>query len=523
MVGSSSERKSVQVLEGVSGRHAVNQLRLAQQALAQIRESVVITEPNIEEPGPAIVYVNEAFTRMTGYRAEEVIGRNPRFLQGPKTTRRTLDRLRRQLEKGEAFEGDDINYRKDGSEFHIDWYIEPLRDESGNIRYFVAVQRDVSEKRRLEKQLLQAQRLEGIGLLASGMAHDLNNILAPITMGTDALLQHGADAQTRSLLGMMQQSARRGVELVRQVLSFARGITGRSHSAPLRHVVEEVARMARSTFPKSITVRADEVGETWNAEVDPTQLYQILLNLCVNARDAIVTTGAITLTARNVTIENPVDLVQGRLEVGNYVLLRVHDTGSGMPPEVVAKIFDPFFTTKSEEKGTGLGLATVALIARNHRGAIDVQSAPDEGTTFSIYLPAIRPERSASASGARTIAQDGGGRLILIVDAEAALTEMMRETLVSASYRVSTAANLSEAQELIAQSRPDIVIADGALPDAGGEGIVRALRGESDLPVILINTPENAAPEDATAVLQKPFTLENLLIALHGAGETIAR
>lgn len=523
MVASPRVRRSPEILKGISGSHATDQLQLAQQALAQIRESVVITEPTVDEPGPRIVYVNQAFTRMTGFRPEEVIGRNPRFLQGPKTSRRTLDRLRQQLEKGEAFEGSDINYRKDGSEFYIDWYIEPLRDEVGEIRYFVAVQRDVSEQRRLEKQLLQAQRLEGIGLLASGIAHDLNNILMPITMGTDALLRDQIDPATQSLLEMMQRSAQRGVDLVRQVLSFARGITGRSKSIPLRHVVDEIVRMARSTFPKSITVRVDEVSETWNVEVDPAQLYQILLNLCVNARDAIGSTGVITVSARNVTIEAAADLHQGRLEPGRYVLLRVRDTGSGIDEKTMSKIFDPFFTTKGEGQGTGLGLATVALIARNHHGAIDVQSAPNEGAAFSVYLPASRVESGTSATAAKTIGRDGGGRLILIVDAESALTEMMREALVGASYRVSTASSLSEARELIARQVPAVVVANNELPNGGSESVLAALRGASELPIILINASENADLAGATAVLQKPFTLENLLIALHGAIESVIR
>lgn len=216
------------VLEGIDGRAAEDQLRLAQQALAQIRESVVITGTELEEPGPAIIYINAAFTKMTGWLPHEVIGKNPRILQGPKTTRKTLDRLRHQLARGESFEGEDINYRKDGSEFWIDWYIEPLRGTDGEINYWVAVQRDVTEKRELQAQLLQAQRLEGIGLLASGIAHDLNNVLAPVLMGCEFLRSQVTSDDAHEFLGLTENSGKRGAALVRQILSFGRGLTGAS-------------------------------------------------------------------------------------------------------------------------------------------------------------------------------------------------------------------------------------------------------------------------------------------------------
>lgn len=336
--------------EALAGAPGVDQLRLAQQALAQIRESVVITDAELDEPGPKIVYVNEAFTRMTGYRPEEVIGKSPRILQGPKTTRRTLDRLRAQLEKGEAFEGEDVNYRKDGSEFQIKWYIEPIRDKSGKIVYFVAVQRDVTESRRLEAQLLQAQRLEGIGLLASGIAHDLNNVLAPIIMGSDFLHREIVDPETSQLVTMVEEAANRGAGLIKQILSFARGITG----------------------------------------------------------------------------------------------------------------------------------------------------------------------------AGRTIARDGGGRTILIAGDEVANVEIMREILVSASYKVAIATTTTETLERAEQFRPNLALIDLTMPGvASGSTVGELRRRDPNLPVIAIsglspNEIKATAPE-AYAVLQKPFTLENLLVAVHHA------
>lgn len=211
---------------GSSDDRATEQLRLAQQALAQIRESVIITDTQIEEPGPAIVYVNRAFTLMTGYRADEIIGKNPGLLQGPKTTRLTLEGWRAQLGKGEPCEGEDIHYRKDGSEFHTDSYIEPLRDETGRARYFIAVQRDVTQRRLLDKQLLQTERLETMGRLARNIGHDLDNVFAPILIGTDSLQRKTSDPAASLVLTLLEESARRGVALVQQILSLAKGTNG---------------------------------------------------------------------------------------------------------------------------------------------------------------------------------------------------------------------------------------------------------------------------------------------------------
>ena len=262
-------------------------LSLLRLVFAQLRESVVITDAVLDEPGPHIVYVNEAHTRMTGWEAHEVIGKNPRYMQGPKTTRKTLDRLRAQLEKGESFTGEDINYRKDGSEFYIDWYIEPLRDATGTITHFIAVQRDVTERRRLEEQLLRAQRLEGIGLLASGIAHDLNNVFAPILIAPQILRDQYPTPGQEEVLALVENSAQRGINLVKQVLVFARGADGAAGFVQPCHVIDELLKVARSTFPKAISLVSDAPADTWLVGTEATQLYQLLLNLCVNARDAI--------------------------------------------------------------------------------------------------------------------------------------------------------------------------------------------------------------------------------------------
>ena len=508
-----------ELFSGFVGTPAEVQLRLVEQALAQLRESVVITTKDLEPPGPLIVYVNPAFTRMTGWEPEDLIGQNPRILQGPKTTRKTLDRLRAQLEKGESFQGEDINYRKDGTPFHIDWYIEPLRDRTGQISYWVAVQRDVTERNELQAQLLRAQRLEGIGLLASGIAHDLNNVLAPVMIGCDVLRGHVTDKDALSFLDLLGASARRGAALVKQILSFARGINSTNALVEPRHLIHELATMAQSTFPKTIRIIEEAPADIGAIEADATQLHQVLLNLCVNARDAITGEGTITLGARRFSLHEPRTLSRGTLSPGEYIVLEVSDTGSGMPSEVAAKIFDPFYSTKAPGKGTGLGLSTVAMIVENQRGAIDLLTEPGKGTVFSIYLPAAEIRTSEGADLDVPPPANGNGRSVLIADDEAAVAKIMKETLEGAGYKVTLAFDGVEALALATDAQPEIAIVDLLMPRSGGITTMRELRARfPKLRVIAISglsaTEMNETANEADAVLQKPFSLNDLLRAV---------
>ncbi len=510
------------VLEGLAGEAAVDQLRLAQQALAQIRESIVITGTALDEPGPEILYVNAAFTKMTGWLPEEVVGKSPRFLQGPKTTRKTLDRLRRQLSKGEAFEGEDINYRKDGSEFWIDWYIEPLRGADGRINYWVAAQRDVTVKRDLQAQLLQAQRLEGIGLLASGIAHDLNNVLAPVLMGCDFLRTQVTTEDAREFIGLVESSAQRGAGLVRQILSFGRGLSGADGAVDPRHIIEEVVSMAQATFPKRIEIVEDAPVGLWQVNLDPTQLHQVVLNLCINARDAIAGPGRITLTARNLELPGSLGVSRGELSPGPYVHLAVSDSGSGMPAATAAKIFDPFFSTKAPGKGTGLGLSTVALIVTGLDGGIDLKTREGEGTTFSIYLPALPTADAVKNLAPNENRRDGRGRLVLLADDELAVAAIMREMLEGADYRARIVSSGLEALAVAAKIQPDIVVLDLMMPGAAGREIFATLREQfPEMPIVIMSglSAEEVAQEapDAAAILEKPFSREQLLETVHTA------
>ena len=495
-----------------------SQLRLARQALAQLRESVIITDTDIELPGPLIIWVNAAFTRMTGYSQTEVIGLTPRILQGPKTRRSTIDRLRRQLKAGEAFTGDDINYRKDGSEFNIDWYIEPLRDEEGKITHFIAVQRDTTLERQLQAQLLQAQRLESIGMLASGVAHDLNNILAPVLMGAAILSERLTAKEDQAMLALMQNGAERGAALVKQILSFARGVAGNSTLAQARHLIGDVVSLAQQTFPKRIAVESSVAADLLPILGDATQIHQVLMNLCVNARDAIEEDGTITISAENLLLAEPLPLARDTVPPGEYVRIRVSDTGSGIPASAVSKIFLPFFTTKTPEKGTGLGLSTVLSIVRSHGGFLDLESEPGRGTTFSVFFPAVS-ELVAETVVPISDQLLGRGQTILIVDDEQSILGIAREALAASGYRVVTASNGVQAARVFREKRPAVTLLDLMMADSGGPWALQQIRALDPEARIVVMSGLSADEADdlapgANAFLAKPFTVLGLLAAV---------
>jgi two-component system cell cycle sensor histidine kinase/response regulator CckA len=488
-------------------------------ALGQVRESVIITDTDLDEPGPRIVYVNPAFTKMTGYEPEEVIGRSPRFLQGPKTTRKTLDRLRAQLEKGERFEGEDINYKKGGAEFFIDWYIEPLRDAAGDIVYFLAVQRDVTERRALEEQIQRAQRLDGIGMLASGIAHDLNNVLSPILMGSDFLRDKMPDEATGQIIDLMESAAQRGSNLVKQILSFARGIAGERGLVQPRHVLDEVVKMAKQTFPKGITIRSNVRPECWMVTTDATQLHQIVLNLMVNARDALEEKGTIAIETENAEFTAPIKTLRGEVNPGQYVIVKVTDSGTGIPPQIIERIFDPFFTTKEEGKGTGLGLSTVFTILKNNGGGIDLETAPGKGAKFSVYLPAETGTAESRTPWDKRHAAMGGGRKILIIDDEAAIAGILRETLQMAGHKVESFLTGAEGLARAEEEPFHCAVVDVMMPGISGEALIRKLRKcQPKLAVIAITglSEEDAVKKapGADRILTKPCSVEEILTAV---------
>jgi two-component system, cell cycle sensor histidine kinase and response regulator CckA len=353
-------------------------------------DSIFITTAKLDAPGPQIVFVSPAFSRMTGYLEEELMGCTPLILQGPKTDHDVLRRLHERMAAGESFSGEMIYYRKDGSECAVELQVSPIRDHRGEITHFVSIQRtpgdDAAEKERFEAMVLRAQRMESIGALASAMAHDLNNVLAPILMALHTLQQKFTDEGR--CLALIRQSAEQGKDLVERVLAFARG--AECEPAPLRtiNLIGGVARILEETLPKNIELQVQAPDDLWSVIGDATQLQQVLMNLCINARDAMPAGGKLMIDAGNRFLSREEKQLPPSAPPNQFVRITVADTGVGIPSEIIDHVFDPFFTTKERGQGSGLGLSTVHAIVRRHGGFINLLSQEGMGTEFKVYLPA---------------------------------------------------------------------------------------------------------------------------------------
>ena len=749
-----------------------NGLSAVEQLVEHCIESVMITDVQFDFPGPRVLYVNSAFTKMTGYGLEDLQLRPATFLQGPRSDRTVLERMNRRLQQGKGFFGEIINYRKNGSEFYMEWNIEPLCDGEGRPIYFVALQRDVSSRKlteqalklaetkyrsifenalegifqstpsghylnvnpalarmygyespqelmqhlthiemqlyvkperrtefmrimaeegtvskfesqiyrrdgsviwiseyaravrdedgtvlyyegtvediterkraeaqiqaqaalldkardaimvieldgavrfwnrgaeaaygwtkaemigrafhelfdaqqrarhfearttaattgewagelrqldregrevivesrwtlvrdddglpesflvintnmteqlQLEKQFLQVQKMESLGMLAGGIAHDLNNVLSPILMASNYLNGKLRDPEYRGMLNILQKSAERGAALVKQVLSFSRDVGHERGAVDIGKLAEEMYQMASQTFPKMIRLERDIPVGLWSAHGLNTQLHQVILNLCVNARDAIGDRdGLITISARNQIVEEPLQRGDQEINPGRYVVLSVKDNGDGIPLSVQQQIFEPFFTTKSQGKGTGLGLSTVMVIARSHGGLVDFETCEGEGTTFHIYLPSIKDSEQVIEINPVGQPLNGSGT-VLVVDDETAILEITRETLESFGYRVITATSGQEALEIWEQENGgiDLAMVDLMMPKMSGTDTINALRERnSQLKVVVVSGMSGddalAAIRGKAKFLPKPFTFHQLLSTLNG-------
>jgi two-component system, cell cycle sensor histidine kinase and response regulator CckA len=401
----------------------------------------------------------------------------------------------------------------------------PIRDATDAIRGGVAVFRDITEQKELEARMLRAQRMESVGALAGGVAHDLNNVLAPILMASEMLPEFvNDDSMAVEMVNTVQKSARRGADLVKQLLTFARGSSGQRTLLQLKHQIRELVRVAEGTFPKSIEIRIDLPSELWPVMADATQMDQVLLNLCVNARDAMPDGGSLSIQAENTElIEEEVRPHPGAM-AGPYVVVSVTDTGEGMSPDVIERLFEPFFTTKARGKGTGLGLSTTLGILKGHGGFVTVQSRPGHGTTFRVHLPAVRSATEESAVTDHSRPPDGHGELILIVDDEEAIRAVAKGALERHGYRALVAEDGAAAVGIFAQRSTEVVLAfvDMAMPVMDGVATVRALRKIDPAARIIIMSglEENLSEEDLAGLgvagrLAKPCGADLLLRTVH--------
>jgi PAS domain S-box-containing protein len=487
-------------------------------AVEQAAETIMITDAS-----GTILDVNPAFETTTGYSREEAIGRNPRMLKSGRHDDAFYQRMWAVLKNGQVWQGRLTNRRKDGRLYDEEVSIAPMRDAGGRTLSFVAVKRDVTRQEQMEAQLRRAQRLESIGTLAGGIAHDLNNALAPILMATELLRVEFPDRAAEDL-ALVEAGARRGADLVKQLLAFARGAEGERLPVQLRSLLDEMEQLIRSTFPKNIDLRIDCPADLPTILGDATQLHQVLLNLFVNARDAMSDGGTLSLEAGTTNVDGAQEADILKVTPGRYVVLRVTDTGSGIPPDVLDRIFDPFFTTKAPDKGTGLGLATTLGIVKGHGGFIRVYSTPGQGTTFTVYLPVYAGEVDDAVVPAASEAPfRGRGETVLVVDDDASVRDILRRVLTRLNFKVLIASNVTSALREVADHPAEIaaVITDLHMPEQDGMSFARVLRSRlPDAAVIVVSGLVGERERDqfarlgVRAVLDKPFTQADLVKAL---------
>jgi PAS domain S-box-containing protein len=626
-------------------KRSEQQLRLLRTCVASINDIVMVTEAEpLDEPGPRIVFINEAMERVLGYPQSEVVGRSPRLFQSGKTERGTLHDIREALEHKKPVRRQVINRCKDGREIVMDLDISPIFDALGRCTHFVGIQRDVTEingitrriewqaelldqtqdailvrdlegrilfwnkgaermygwkveaamgrnvgdliysdtakfkeanaatiekgewagelrhltrdrrelviearwsllsdkagrpesvlavntdvtdKKKIEGQFMRAQRMESIGILAGGIAHDLNNILSPIIMSIDLLKASSTDPQASAILRTIEISAHRGADIVQQVLSFGRGVEGRRIEIKVRHLLRDIEHIIKDTFPKNLHLHLAIPHDIWTFLGDPTQVQQIFLNLCVNARDAMPNGGNLTIGAENRMLDEQYTAMNIQAKAGPYVILSVTDTGTGIPPGILDKIFEPFYTTKEVGKGTGLGLSTVMAIVKSHDGFVNVYSEPGQGTTFTIYLPA---QTTPSAASENLPEADqlprGRGEVILIVEDEPGILTITSQTLQSFGYRVLQSTNGAEAVAVYAQKRAEIavVLTDMSMPIMDGPATIYALQKINPAVNIIAASGlyanggvARAASAGVKHFISKPYTASVLLVTL---------
>lgn len=466
-----------------------------------------------------VQYWNRGAFEAYGWMPEEALDRDIRDLLNvdPKDYDRALQGC---LTDG-AWAGELRKQHRDGRTLVIDSRWTLVNDESGRPQSILVIDTDISEKKNLQDQLLHAQRLESVGTLASGLAHDLNNLLNAISLATHVLkkrLQPGDE-----ILQTIESSVQRGADIIRQVLLFTRGSKGERQLLRVQDLMMDMQRIVMETFPKSIELEISAPADLALVHGDGTQLHQVLLNLCVNARDAMPEGGRLTIVAEAVDLdENYVTMVPGA-KPGRYVHLRVSDTGTGMPPEVVARIFDPFYTTKEPGKGTGLGLSSSLGIVKSHDGFVRVDSEPGRGTSFSIYLPAVSGQvESPSLSAA---VPEGHGELVLIVDDERDVRSMLKKTLESHGYQTLTASDGIEGIAQFAENRTRVraIIMDLMMPNMDGVTTAKAIaKIDPNARIIAVSgLQKDGFPEFPdkllVAALHKPYTAEKILTAVHQA------
>jgi hypothetical protein len=472
-----------------------------------------------------ILFWNRSAQRIFGRRSDQGTAEGPPDRLTPIPSLQIAEAEKKVLEKGE-WTGEVRHETEDGREiiFESRWTL--VRRDDGAPKSILVINTDVTEKKRLEAQFLRMQRLESIGSLAGGIAHDLNNSLAPILMALHTLQQRFTDANSRRWLSLIHKSTERSRDLIDKVLTFAKGAEGERAPLQTPQLINDVVKILNETLPKNVTLVVRLPGDLWNLIGDTTQIHQVLMNLCINARDAMAGGGVLTITAENVEIAEKQVWMTNEVAPGRFTLITVADTGIGMSPELIDRAFEPFFTTKPQGQGSGLGLSTSAGIVRSHGGFIAVASAPGKGSVFKVYLPALEASADCPPDSGEVFipsgpsGPSGKNELILVVEDEAEFREVTQATLEANGYRTIGAGDGRNALELFERHRDEIalVLTDLALPYLDGMAMSRALHKINPQVKIIgacgVSSAGNAEEfrrAGIKTVLNKPFTAVQLL------------
>jgi len=498
-------------------KRAEEQIREQAALLDQAQDAILVRDLDQN-----ILFWNKGAEKIYGWSAGEVIGKNAEEILF-KDRSGQFDAARQAIIQNGEWKGEMHQTRRDGTDITVESRWTLVRDEQGYPKSILVINTDVTEKKRMESQFLRAQRMESIGTLAGGIAHDLNNVLSPILMAIDMLQLRVADENSKKWFEVLRANAERGASMVRQVLSFARGVEGERVALQPKHLIKEIVKILRETLPKSIEINFQVPNDLWIISADATQIHQVLMNLCVNARDAMPEGGSISIKAENVFVDENYARMHIEAKAGRFVVINVSDTGPGMTSDIQSRIFEPFFTTKEMTKGTGLGLSTALTIVKSHGGFINVYSELHKGSRFTVYLPALDMPDHIDAAAVQTDLPLGKGELILVVDDEESIREITRGTLETFGYKVLTASDGTEALALYADKKNEIavVLTDMVMPFMDGPATIRALhRMNPHVRIIAasgLGTGHRAGEgtlEGVSVFLNKPYTAEKLLKTL---------
>jgi two-component system, cell cycle sensor histidine kinase and response regulator CckA len=496
-------------------RRAEEKLRKLSSAVEQAADMVVMTDSK-----GLIEYVNPAFERLTGYSREEVLEKNPRLLKSGMQDARFYQQLWQTILRGEVYRGVLINRKKSGESYYTEKTITPVRDPSGRITHFISNDRDITERRKLEEQLAQVQKMDAIGQLAGGVAHDFNNLLMVISSYAELMMDAlPPESPLRHHGEEILKAARRAADLTRQLLTFSRKQVQALSVLDLNRVLQEICKTLPRLIGEDIQISLQPGKGLWPIKADPVQVEQIVMNLATNARDAMPHGGQLSLHTCNAALDEAYCRAHAEATAGEYVLLGVSDSGTGIDPAILPHIFEPFFTTKEKGKGTGLGLATIYGIVKQSGGHITVHSEAGAGATFKIFLPRAPAANAGLEPLVRSLEQLRGSETVLLVEDEDAVRESEREYLEQHGYTVLTAANGPAALELAASCGREIqlLVSDVVMPKMSGSELGQKLTAQRPgLKVLYVsgyaeNTVlQHGLAELGSRFLHKPFTLKAL-------------